>query len=62
MRLVDEQVYCLQLIYALECIVDILDRNPVAYPLFVRDVVCLLEGRLIIDSNGDRHFINGLRE
>lgn len=56
-----ERHYCLQLIYALECIVDILDRNPATYPLLMKDIVCLLEGRVIVDKTGNHYLINGLR-
>lgn len=56
-----ERNYCLQLIYALECLVDILDNNPAEYSLLITDVVCLLEGR-VVTINGKRYMVNGLRQ
>lgn len=57
----DELRFVVQLITALETLVEICEKNPVRYPDLVADVICLLYGRVIRDDNVVV-FVNGLIE
>lgn len=55
-----ELEFCVRLITALECLVELMEDSPVRYPKLIADVVCLIKGRLIRLSNGQKAFCNGL--
>lgn len=58
----EELDFCMRLFAYIDALIDFLDENPCTYPPLMRDVVCLLEGRVVKDTKGNRYLVNGLRE
>jgi hypothetical protein len=57
----EELTYCVQLITALEFVIQVLEDNPCRYPSLMSDVLTLLNGRAV-KVNGNIYMVNGLEQ